>query len=603
MTGWHRISTGTTSTIRCCESSRNSELVAITSMDTKPAINEICINFEGREIRCRVGVSLAAALTDAHELDLRDAGDGDIRGVFCGMGVCQECRLIVNGRHGVRACMTPVRESLRVLRQGPHALAGASPESLFGTHDHETLAPDVLVIGAGPGGLIAASIAAESGAKVVLLDERSIAGGQYYKQPLSFDAVHKSLFEDPQFADGRALIERAQRAGVTLSLGCTVWAAFADNQFAVFDGAKSTIFRPKRTIVATGAYERGLPLPGWTLPGVMATGAAQTMMRSYGVLPGRRVLVAGNGPLNLQVALEMSRAGANVVAVVELSEAPGPASFMHGLRMLLSAPGVTLKGVRYLAALKRLGIPVHYRQGLVSIEKNQSSLKAWIGRVTPSGIDAEDSFDVDTVCVGYGFQPNNEILRILGCGHRYDENRGHLVTKRSLKCETDIAGVYAIGDCCGLGGAMAAREEGIIAGSALARSLGLTIPAGIERQEKRAVRSLPRHQAFQSALWKLFAAPRYQTELAKPDTLICRCEKISYRQLEDAISDGNSSIGTVKRRTRLGMGACQGRYCVPVAAAMIAKRDGRPVDEFSFFAPRLPVKPIPIIDILNSTTV
>jgi NADPH-dependent 2,4-dienoyl-CoA reductase/sulfur reductase-like enzyme len=333
----------------------------------------------------------------------------------------------------------------------------------------------------------------------------------------------------------------------------------------------------------------------------MTTGAAQTMMRSYGVLPGKRVLVAGNGPLNLQVALELNRAGANVVAVVELAGAPGPASFMSGLRMMLNGPGLTLNGIRYLVALRACGVPVKYRQGLTSIEKTQAGLKVRVGRIGQDGIEPENSFEVDAVCAGYGFQPNNEILRSLGCSHSYDENRGHLMTKRSQVCETSVSGIYAIGDCCGLGGALAAREEGIIAGSASARSLGFSLSAQQEINESHAMERLPRHQAFQSALWRIFAAPRYQTEFAKPDTLICRCENVSLQKLEETIADGDPSIGTVKRRTRLGMGACQGRYCVPVAAAMIAKRDGRPVDEYSFLAPRLPLKPIRVADILNRT--
>lgn len=570
-------------------------------MDRQIDTDKITINFEGREIRCRAGISLAAALIDSRQLEFRDAGDGDMRGLFCGMGVCQECRLTVNGQHGTRACMTAVRESLKVSRQLRYPSPSVPSGPLRVGGDHEILEPDVLVIGGGPGGLIAASIAAESGADVVLLDERSIAGGQFYKQPLSFDEVPESLANDRQFAEGRALIQRAQRSGATILLGCTVWGAFAPNDFTVFDGDCSRIYRPKRTIIATGAYERGLPLPGWTLPGVMTTGAAQTMMRSYGILPGRRVLVAGNGPLNLQVALEMKKAGANVVAVVELANAPGPASFVSGLRMMRNAPGLTLNGVRYLAALRRCGVPMWYRQGLSSIEQTETGLRARIGRIGQDRIDPELALDVDTVCMGYGFQPNNEILRSLGCRHAYDENRGHLVTKRTPSCETDISGIYAVGDCCGLGGALAAQEEGAIAGCASIRSLGMALPAGLLRQEKSAMKKLSRHRAFQTGLWRVFAAPRYQAELAKPDTVICRCENVSLQTVEDAIADGNPSIGTVKRRTRLGMGACQGRYCVPVAAAMIAKRDSCPIGEFSYFAPRLPLKPISIANMIKTS--
>lgn len=570
-------------------------------MDRELATDKICIDFEGYEIHCRAGISLAAALTDAHKRDFRDAGDGDMRGLFCGMGVCQECRMTVDDRHGTRACMTVVRESLKVSRDIPRPALDSRSRPLAENGDYEIVQPEVLVIGAGPAGLTAASVAAESGADVILLDERSIAGGQYYKQPSSPEHVPKSLSGDRQFADGRALIERAQRSGASLLQECTVWGAFEANEFAVFDGEYSRIYKPKRTIVATGAYERGLPIPGWTLPGAMTTGAAQTLLRSYGVLPGARVLVAGNGPLNLQVALELKRAGADVLAVAELSAPPGPSSFMNGLRMALSAPGPTMNGVRLLAGLHRSGVPVLYRQGLVSIDKHESALRAWIGQTGRDGIAAETSFDVDTVCMGYGFQPNNEILRSLGCGHTFDEKRGHLVTKRGPYFETDVTNVYAIGDCCGLGGAPAASEEAIIAASDVLRSLGHVLPARVLRQEKLALKNLGRHRKFQTALWQMFAAPRFQTELARPDTLICRCENLRLQDLEAALADGHPSIGTLKRRTRLGMGACQGRYCAPVAAAMIAERDGHAVNELSFFAPRIPLKPISIADMIKTS--
>lgn len=571
------------------------------SADSQPGGQTTKVTFEGREIRCRSGVSLAAALTEAGELILREAGDGDPRGLYCGMGVCQECRLSVNGRHGTRACMTVVTESLQVTRQAGNPPPESSSGSVVGAGDYEVVEPDVLVIGAGAGGLTAASVAAEAGAEVVVIDERPKAGGQFFKQPLSFDDVPRSLSKDRQFADGKALIERAERCGVKFQFGTEVWGAFAPNDFAVFDGDCSRVYRPKKTVVATGAHERGLPLPGWTLPGVMTTGAAQILLRSYGSLPGERVLVAGNGPLNLQVALELKRAGVDVVAVVELAPSPGPSSLLDGVRMFLNAPGVTSIGARCLTGLKASRVPVLYRRVLTSVEKHDGALRARIGQVGRNGIDADRSFDADVVCVGYGFQPNNEILRNLGCRHGYDDNRGQLVADRNAEFETSVESIYAVGDCCGLGGAPAACAEGAIAGSAVARSLGLVPASRLVQQEKLAIKRLRRHRAFQAALWRIFSAPRFQAELASPDTLICRCEKVSLQEFEEALADGDPSMGTIKRRTRLGMGACQGRYCAPVAAAMIAKRDGCPVDEFSFFAPRSPLKPIRIADMLKAT--
>lgn len=559
-----------------------------------PPEDAIRIFFEGREIRCRAGLSLAAALTEAGELQLRDAGPGGPRGLFCGMGICQECRVDLGDRQGVRACMCLAEDGQRLSRHWRLRPRNAECLPAGDGGDFKPRTPDVLVIGAGPGGLAAAALAAEAGADVVLVDDRAHPGGQFYKQPASPRHVHSSLAGDAQFAAGRALIERAERSGAKRLAATEIWGAFPPNEFAAanFDG--SWMLRPKRTIVATGAYERGLPLPGWTLPGAMTTGAAQTLLRMYGVLPGRRVLVAGNGPLNLQVALELKRAGAQVAAVAELSAAPGPVALGHAWRMLRNAPGLTFKGLACLAGLRSAGVPVLHQRILTAVENDVAGLSAWLGRIGPDGPTKELRFKVDAVCVGYGFQPSNELLKCLGCRHRYDERFGQLVVERSADCETSLSGIHAIGDCCGLGGAPAAIREGILAATAAVRSLGLNLSPRILAERRAARRALRRQRAFQSALWQLFAAPRPQLELAEPDTPICRCENVCLGDIEEALNQGDASIGMLKRRTRLGMGLCQGRYCAPLAAAMIARRTGHPLDEFSFFAPRIPLRPIAI---------
>lgn len=559
---------------------------------------QLTIDFDGRQIPCRPGMSLAAVLAEAGVTELRQGADG-MRGLFCGMGVCQECRVTVDGRHGVRACMFKVSHAHSVSTD-PSRPEPQPPVGEYKPGEHRVETPDVLVIGGGAGGLTAASVAAEAGADTVLLDERPVPGGQYFKQPHAGDAVPESLRGDLQIAGGAALIERARRTGVRIVPGAEVWGAFSPPEFGVFDGVASAVYRPKKTIVATGAYERGLPLPGWTLPGVMTTGAAQVLLRSYGVLAGKRVLIAGNGPLNLQVALELKRAGCDVPAVLELAAAPGPRSILDAAMMLVTAPRLTMSGCRYLYGLRASGVPVRFRHGLAAVEKTEQGLVARIGTVRDDGIDVTSSVAADVICMGYGFQPSNEILRGLGCRHRFDPSRGQLVSERDAHCETTVPGVFAVGDCCGLGGAPAAQDEGTIAACAVVRALGGTLPVRLVRQEKLARRDLRRHRRFQAALWRLFAAPRFDDELATDDTLICRCEGVTLAGLRAALEADGTSIGTAKRSTRLGMGACQGRYCAPIAAAMIARRDGRPLDEYSLFAPRPPIKPIRIDDILNS---
>ena len=555
----------------------------------------LAFDFEGRRIPGRPGETLAAALTAAGERELRETKGRERRGLFCGMGVCQECLIEIDGRGSQRACMTKLDGPLSVRRQS-HCAATADlpPPTEHPTGDEEILTPDILVLGGGAGGLNAATAAARAGARVLLVDERPQPGGQYYKQPL-----RAGLADDAQFAGGRALIAKAEAAGVAFLRGAQLWGAFEPLDLMIFDGAASRLCRPQRLIVAAGAYERGRPVPGWTLPGVMTTGAAQTLLRSYAVLPGKRVLVAGNGPLNLQVALELARAGADVAAVVELARRPGFWAAAALAKMLTSTPALALRGRGYMVELKRRGIPLLHGHVVASIERAGDRLRAQVIPWPAGGGETSRRYEVDTVCVGYGFMPSNEILRALGCRHSFDPVRGHLVTERDGDGLTSVAHVYAVGDCTGLGGAPAAEAEGVIAGLAAARSLGLAPAAGQEQAIAQARAQLRRHRRFQSGLWELFRAPRLLTELAGPQTVICRCEELTLAEIEAGFDDGTRSIGAVKRVTRAGMGRCQGRYCGPVLAALAATRRSLPLDEAAHWAPRPPLKPIRIADIVG----
>jgi len=561
--------------------------------------DSLAIDFEGREIRGRAGETLAAALTAAGEQAFRETRGGERRGLFCGMGVCQECLVTVDGQANQRACMTKLDRPLFVRRQS-HVATASDPRS--GTRPSlasaDVLTPDILVLGGGAGGLNAAATAARAGAQVVLVDERPQPGGQYYKQPIDL-SERRALADDAQFAGGRALIAAAEAAGVTFLKGAQLWGAFEPLDLMVFDGQASRLCRPRRLIVAAGAYERGLPFPGWTLPGVMTTGAAQTLLRSYAVLAGRRVLVAGNGPLNLQVALELARAGAQVAAVVELARPPGPWAAAALAKMLTSAPALALRGRGYLAELRRRGIPLLNRHVIARVDRAGDRLRAQVTPWPATGDSSGRSYDVDAVCVGYGFMPANEVLRALGCRHAFDPTRGHLVTECDADGLTSVAQVYAVGDCTGLGGAPAAEAEGVIAGLAAARSLGLRAAAGQERTIARARAQLRRHRRFQAGLWELFRAPRLLTELADPETVVCRCEELTLAEIEAGFDDGAGSIGALKRTTRAGMGRCQGRYCGPILAAVAAARRTLPLDEAAHWAPRPPVKPIRIADIVG----
>src|SRR5512144_2355664 len=175
-----------------------------------------------------------------------------------------------------------------------------------------------VVVGGGPAGLAAARTAARHGVHVMLVDENPELGGQYYRQmPESFRAPARSATLGKESAEGRRLIDEVRALGVELRLGTVVWGIFDQRVVALATQDESERIVAESLILAPGAYDRPVPFPGWTLPGVITAGGALELMRGHGVLPGHRVLVAGSGPVLFAVAQDLLRGGATVVAVCE----------------------------------------------------------------------------------------------------------------------------------------------------------------------------------------------------------------------------------------------------------------------------------------------
>jgi NADPH-dependent 2,4-dienoyl-CoA reductase/sulfur reductase-like enzyme len=551
--------------------------------------------FDGRAVPVTRSDSVASAMVAAGERGNRADDAGGRRGVWCGMGVCHECAVRIDGEDARLACMTPARDGQIIETQPPRRRvpAGAAP-----ARPETEIAPDVLVIGAGPAGLVAATELAEGGLDVLLVDDRPKLGGQYYKQPDAAFRVDEDRL-DSQYVAGRRLIRAAQTAGVRTLLGTTVWAAFEPDRLLARSERERWVIRPRRVVIAAGAYERGVPIPGWTLPGVMTTGAGQTLLRSYQVSPGDRVLVAGNGPLNVQLAAELARGGVNVVALVEAARILSPLRAAAVARMAVSVPGLTADGVRYLAELTARRVPIITGAAVIELEGDpvDGVSRARVGRIDEKGRMTRElrSFDVDAVCLGYGFLPGNDLARSLGCRHEVDATRGALRTVTDDDGRTSIASVFAIGDTAGVRGAKFAQAQAKLAAAAIRRDLRGE-PCVASRQAAADAR---RQAAFQRAVNTLFAAPVLTDQLARPDTVVCRCEGTTHGDLVESMTDGVTTAGAVKRVTRAGMGKCQGRYCGPVLTAMQAARTGVAVGERSGFAPQAPVKPVPLGDVAH----
>jgi len=455
---------------------------------------------------------------------------------------------------------------------------------------------DVLVIGGGPAGLAAASVAAEAGLDVVLVDERGKLGGQYYKQPADAFTVDDTA-ADRQLRRGRALIRRVRESGARVLRGVSIWAAFGPSEVMALGQDESYVLRPRHLIVATGAYDRAVPMPGWTLPGFMTTGAAQSLLRAYQVAPGKRVMISGNGPLNIQLAAELTRAGVEVVALAELAPAPDARSAGRLAAMLWNAPDLLRDGAGYLHTLARAGVSIQYGQSVIAASGDERVAQATLAGIDRQGRPmpgTERVFEVDAVCAGFGFLPSNDIPRALGCRHRFDERRGHLVAVRDAHGRTDVDGVAVVGDGGGIGGGRMAVAQGALAGVDAVRSLGAGDAATLEYETRQAEKTLVRQERFQRALWALYDAPLLIDQLAAEDTHICRCEEVTHKTIQGAMDEGVQSLGAIKRLTRAGMGGCQGRYCAGIIAGMLPAHGAGAMNEMDFFAPRAPLKPVPI---------
>lgn len=540
--------------------------------DIARAVAPACLSFDGEMVEALPGETLAAALAAAGILAFRRTEKGTPRGLWCGMGACFDCIVTVDGKPGQRACLVKARDGMVVESAPPAAPAPLAPVP-------EAIAErecDVLVVGAGPAGLAAAEAAARAGARVVVLDERGEPGGQYLK-PLA--ASHRHAAPDRQFRQGEALRQAAFEAGAEILTGATLWGAFAPEELGALIGDTAVTFRPRRLVLAAGAHEGPVPIPDWTLPGVMTTGALQTLARANRVSPGERVVIAGNGPLNLQLACELLDGGVQVAAVAEAAPRPGLAQWRQAAALLRAAPDLAWDGFFYLRKLRAAGVPVLW--GSQPLEAEGEGRFRALRLSTPAG---EQRIEADACALNCGFQPETGLARALGAEHRFlDQGLGRLETVADEAGRTSLGTVFAVGDGAAIGGARVALARGRLAGLAAARDLGLAAP-----EDPAARGALRRALDFQAALWTLFAAPPFDIAAIPDHTVICRCEEVTAGALRAAQAEGLASLGALKKATRAGMGRCQGRMC----GATVARLCGA-TEEAGFAHPRAPVKPVP----------
>lgn len=453
---------------------------------------------------------------------------------------------------------------------------------------------DLLVAGGGPAGLAAAAQAAAAGLSVGLLDERVTLGGQIFKRMGPGFVVGDERALGPDYRRGSRLIAAVERSGARVHLRTSVLAIEGDAVVVAADGQPARTLTARRLLLATGASDRPVTFPGWTLPGVLTAGGAQTLVKTQRVLPGRRLLFAGSGPLALAFPAQLHGYGADVALVLESGPPPGPRDVAA---MALATRGnahLLRDAVGYRAQLLRGRVPLRYRRIVVRAEG-----EGRVESVTHAAVDAdwrvrpgtEETIAVDTLCLGYGFVPSTELARLAGCALGYDEDRGGPVVVVDDWLRTSVDGVLAAGDGTGVEGSYVAIDEGRLAALGAARDLGAMTPQGADELAAPIRVRLARKRRFTRALRRMHRVGDGIYALADADTVVCRCEEVRRAMLDEVI-ESTRDVNLVKSLTRAGMGLCQGRNCQRQIAALVAERHGQPLADVAPTTARLPARPV-----------
>lgn len=451
----------------------------------------------------------------------------------------------------------------------------------------------VVIVGAGPAGIRAAQTLVEAGIRPIVIDENARWGGQIYRQPPAdagfqrskatlygfeskkADAVHETM---------RALLPQIDYRPETL-----VWSCESGRLDTLCNGHEASV--PfTHLIIASGATDRVLPVPGWTFPGVYTLGGAQVALKAQGCAIGRRVVLAGTGPLLYLVAYQYVKAGAQIEAVLDTS---AWSRQVAAVPKLISQPSTFAKGVYYVAWLKSRGVKVMRGVTLKGIDGAQHV--TGIRFATSDGNEAHIA--CDAVGLGFGLRPETQLADLAGCRFRFDELNRCWLPERDAAGRSSVQGIYLAGDGAGIAGADAAELAGRRAALALLDDLGVAQPGGLDAATLE--HRLQRIAVFRAGIETAFAPPQQPARQWPDDMIVCRCEEVDAGTLRRCIRGGEArEINRLKALTRIGMGRCQGRMCGEAAIALLSDETGRPLESVGRLRSQSPIKPIPISPML-----
>jgi len=449
---------------------------------------------------------------------------------------------------------------------------------------------EVLILGAGPAGMAAALQLKSLGIGVRVLDEQRSPGGQIYREVNNASSARKRLL-GADYAAGGETVAAFLASDIDYVPNASVWLIDAERQVHYHVAGQAQVVQAQRILLCCGAYERPMPIPGWTLPGVMTAGAGQILLKSGGQVPAGAVVLAGSGPLLYLLAVQYLQAGVRVKALVDTCTRSDLLSALRYFPAALKGWRQLRKGIGLMHTLRRAGIPWHRGASDLRVEGS--------GQATALTFETDgrqQRIACDLVLLHQGVVPNTQPSLSISAAHRWDESQMCWVAEQDEWGELSVPGCFIAGDAAGIDGAEAALVQGRVVAVGIALSLQRLSSQAALQHARPLRRTLATYRSVRPFLERLY---RPQPALNSPadTTIICRCEEVTAGAIREYAALGCLGPNQTKAFGRCGMGPCQGRQCGLAVTQILADAHNVTPAQVGYYRIRPPLKPITLAEL------